>query len=138
MTKELFHLRQFRLLLLVLLCSLFSLPLSAREKEAYVADWWGTLTFYYDNYRDSRSGKTWRIDEKKNKNSNETVPAWAGTYSTANKAVTKVVFDASFKDFRPTTTEGWFSYLRSLTTIERLENLNTSAVTDMSAMFDGC
>ena len=92
------------------------------------------LTFYYDNNRKLRSGKTWDIDEK----SSNSVPVWAGTYSTSNKAVTKVVFDASFKDFRPTTTEGWFCNLSVLTTIEGLENLNTSAVTDMSAMFLGC
>ena len=93
-----------------------------------------TITFYYDNNRKLRSGKTWDINEK----SSNSVPAWAGTYSTANKAVTKVVFDASFKDFRPTTTEDWFCNLSELTTIEGLENLNTSAVTDMSAMFFRC
>ena len=134
MTKALFHLRQFRLLLLVLLCALFSLPLSAQE--AYVAESEGgsTLTFYYDNNRSSRNGKTWGIDEK----SSSSKPVWAETYSTSDKAVTKVVFDASFKDFRPTTTEGWFYHLSELTTIKGLENLNTSAVTDMSAMFFRC
>ena len=107
-----------------------------RKLEAYVlqSEDQHTLTFYYDNNRKLRSGKTWDIDEK----SSSSKPVWAGTYSTANKAVTKVVFDASFKDFRPTTTEGWFYHLSELATIEGLENLNTSAVTDMSAMFFRC
>ena len=142
MTKAIFHLRQFRLLLLVLLCALFSLPLSAREKEAYVKESIDgrTLTFYYDNNRDSRSGKTWRIDKKKNKNSynNETVPAWAGTYNSPNERTKRVVFDASFKNFLPTTTRGWFYNLKALTTIEGLENLNTSEVKNMSEMFYRC
>ena len=93
-----------------------------------------TLTFYYDNNRKLRSGKTWDIDEK----SSSSKPIWAGTNEHPNNVVTKVVFDASFKDFRPTTTEGWFCNLSELTTIEGLENLNTSAVTDMSLMFYGC
>ena len=107
-----------------------------RKVEAYVlqSEDQHTLTFYYDNNRKLRSGKTWDIDEK----SSSSKPVWAGTYSTANKAVTKVVFDASFKDFRPTTTEGWFYHLSALTTIEGIENLNTSVVTDMSVMFWGC
>ncbi len=133
MTKALFHLRKFRLLLLFLLCALFSLPLSAREKEAYVEKSWGTLTFYYDAKRQSRSGKTWNIDEEYY----FSYP-WAGTYNSPNERTKRVVFDASFKDYRPTTTNSWFSCLRSLTTIEGIENLNTSEVTDMSNMFFGC
>ena len=134
MTKALFHLRQLRLLLLVLLCALFSLPLSAQE--AYVAQSTDlkTLFFCYDNHRESRSGKTWGIDEM----SYNSIPVWAGKEEHPNNVVTKVVFDASFKDFRPTTTRSWFYYLSELTTIEGLENLNTSAVTNMRYMFEGC
>ena len=134
MTKALFYLRQLRLLLLVLLCALFSLPLSAQE--AYVAQSTDlkTLFFCYDNHRESRSGKTWGIDEM----SYNSIPVWAGKEEHPNNVVTKVVFDASFKDFRPTTTRSWFYYLSELTTIEGLENLNTSAVTNMRYMFEGC
>ena len=131
MTKALFHLRQFRLLLLVLLCSLFSLPLSAQEAYVVQSDYYHTLTFYYDNNRKSHGGKTWGI------NSWEGL-AWAGTYNSPNERTKRVVFDASFKNFLPTTTRGWFYKLSALTTIEGLENLNTSAVTDMGGMFFGC
>ena len=140
MTKALFHLRQFRLLLLVLLCALFSLPLSAQEAYVEKSKDETTLTFYYDNNRSSRNGKTWGIDEKKTKvrNYNEIAPAWTGFYiSSDNDVVTKVVFDVSFKNFRPTTTKRWFFYLH-LISIEGIENLNTSEVTDMSGMFHGC
>ena len=134
MTKALFHLRQFRLLLLVLLCALFSLPLSAQEAYVEKSKDETTLTFYYDNNRSSRNGKTWGIDEK----SSSSKPVWAGTYEHPNGVVTKVVFDDSFKNYRPITTNYWFYYFSSLTTIEGLENLNTSAVTDMGGMFFGC
>ena len=116
-----------------------------RKLEAYVlqSEDQHTLTFYYDNNRKLRSGKTWDIDEKKKKyknidNNSEEVPVWAGIHESSNNVVTKVVFDASFKDFRPTTTEGWFTHLSALTTIEGLENLNTSKVTNMKEMFIRC
>ena len=134
MAKALFHLRQFRLLLLVLLYALFSLPLGARGAYVLQSEDQHTLTFYYDNNRKSHGGKTWDIDEKSSSSS----PVWAGAYYSPNDVVTKVVFDASFKDFRPTTTKSWFYNLKALTTIEGLENLNTSEATNMGWMFYGC
>ena len=50
----------------------------------------------------------------------------------------KAVFDASFKDFRPTATDRWFLYFPNLKEIKGLENLNTSEVTEMNAMFSYC
>ena len=134
MTKALFHLRQFRLLLLVLLCALFSLPLSAQEAYVVQTIDKNTLIFCYDAYRVKRWGKTWGIDEK----SSRSEPAWAGTDESPNNVVTKVEFDDSFKNYRPITTKSWFSYLKALTIIVGLQNLNTSAVTDMTRMFEGC
>ena len=134
MKKALFHLRQFRLLLLVLLCALFSLPLSAQEAYVVQTIDKNTLIFCYDAYRVKRWGKTWGIDEK----SSRSEPAWAGTDESPNNVVTKVEFDDSFKNYRPITTKSWFSYLKALTIIVGLQNLNTSAVTDMTRMFEGC
>ena len=50
----------------------------------------------------------------------------------------KVVFEESFKKFKPTTLSSFFEELRSLTSISGLENLNTTHVTDMSKMFYNC
>ena len=50
----------------------------------------------------------------------------------------KVVFEESFKKFKPTTLSSFFEELRSLTSIIGLENLNTTHVTDMSKMFYNC
>ena len=124
MTKALFHLRQFRLLLLVLLCALFTLPLSAQE--AYVEKWDNTtLAFYYDKNRHWKHGETWSVYDKKN-------------YKSLGERTKRIVFTDSFSDYRPTSTARWFANLTNLTTIEGLENLNTSAVTDMSEMFYNC
>ena len=56
----------------------------------------------------------------------------------ANANSTKVIFDESFANYYPTTTKNMFSFCRQLTTIEHMEYLNTSQVTDMSNMFYVC
>lgn len=52
--------------------------------------------------------------------------------------IVKVVFDASFADARPKDTSFWFYRCSSLQTIEGIENLNTSKVTNMMYMFNDC
>ena len=138
MTKFIFYLQQFRVLLLVLLCALFTLPLSA-QKLAYVVRSSDntTLTFYYDDIGASRGEAIWGIYEEDILPLFGTAPKWLGKYPSSEK-VTKVVFDSSFKDFRPKTTSCWFVKLSALSTIEGIENLNTSEVTDMSYMFCDC
>ena len=107
------------------------------EAYAHQSEDQKTLTFYYDNLRASRKGRTWGINETKVMQ-NLSVPAWAGTWEVANETTTKVVFDASFQEVRPTTTAYWFLHYKALTDIQGLEHLNTSQVTDMTAMFSRC
>ena len=111
----------------------------AQTREAYVAQSADktTLTFYYDALRSTRTGTTWGIEETK-REGNNTFPAWAGTWKVADSTTTRVVFDVSFRDFRPTSTARWFCHYRALKQIEGLEYLNTSEVKDMSSMFWGC
>ena len=111
----------------------------AQTREAYVSRSANgtTLTFYYDDQRATRTGKSWGIEETK-KELGDSFPAWAGTFNESDRATGRVVFDASFRDFRPTTTARWFHNYRALQQIEGLENLNTSEVKDMSRMFFGC
>ena len=52
--------------------------------------------------------------------------------------ISKVVFDASFANARPTSCYKWFDMCTSLTEIEGIENLNTEEVTNMGSMFSGC
>lgn len=62
----------------------------------------------------------------------------AYTFQKDTALITKVVIDESMEDARPTTTMGWFRNLRRMTSIEGLDNLNTSEVTNMSYMFLNC
>ena len=52
--------------------------------------------------------------------------------------ISKVVFDASFANARPTSCYKWFDMCTSLTEIEGIENLHTENVTNMGSMFSGC
>ena len=115
---------------------LYRLPLGG-ELSAYAAKKaWAkcdrsakTLTFYYgekgslgaDEYD---LNKDWKTPEWYNKN--------------CERFVTKVVFDKSFAQARPTTCYEWFWKFGELTSVEGIENLNTSNVTNMSSMFSSC
>ncbi len=98
---------------------------SVKEEYAVYTDD-GTLTFFYDNLKESRNGKKYSMNTGENK------PEWEGYVSAK-----KVVFDKSFSNARPTSTYRWFLG-HSLTEIVGIENLNTSEVTNMSTMFWGC
>lgn len=63
-----------------------------------------------------------------------TSPDW-GTYATEIK---KVVFKAGFRDETHWTCSNWFNGCTNLTSIEGIENLNTSYVENMSGMFALC
>jgi surface protein len=89
-----------------------------------------TLTFYYDSQRSSRTGTSYVLNTGSNN------PGWETDGTNVN--VTKVVFDPSFANARPTTTWSWFSNMGNLQSITGLEYLNTSEVTNMAWMFTHC
>lgn len=103
-------------------------PTEPDTKMAYAVFKDGTLTFYYDSQKNSRDENIFDLNDNRND------PAW---YSVRNK-VTRVVFDASFVEARPTTTYKWFYDMSGITAIEGMQYLNTSKVTDMYAMFSYC
>ena len=65
---------------------------------------------------------------------NDSYPGWSAVSGTA----TTVVFKSAFNNFKPLSCYGWFHGFAQLTTIDGLSNLDTSAVTNMDFMFDGC
>ena len=67
-------------------------------------------------------------------NSGEEKPKWY----THNSKISKVVFEVSFANARPTSCYAWFQDFIKLKQIEGIENLNTENVTDMSDMFRFC
>ena len=136
-----FYLRYCCAMLFALISFLLATPqrAQAQTREAYVSQSADKtmLTFYYDDQRATRTGTTWGIEETK-KEGDDTFPAWAGTQDVGDSTTARVVFDASFRDFRPTTTAAWFYHCKALTKIEGLEYLNTAEVKDMSRMFSDC
>lgn len=85
-----------------------------------------TLTFYYG---DKPTG-AFKL------NTDENFPNWYDLgYS---QYITRVVFDPSFAQARPTSTAYWFALMTKLTTITGLNYLNTSEVKYMMFMFYDC
>ena len=82
-----------------------------------------TVTLYYDGKCEMRGG-----DKLLN---NYTKPY-------IHSSCEKVVFDSSFAYYYPENTRKWFDSRFKLKTIENVEYLNTSNVTDMSGMFRNC
>lgn len=96
------------------------------NKTAYAILKNGTLTFYY---RGSVPNGAYVI------HGGRSTQQW----SHAAPTIKKVVFDVSFRGFRPNTCYEWFSQCGSLTEIAGMkENLNTENVVNMAAMFYGC
>ena len=88
------------------------------------------LTFYYDTQMSTRTGTTYLLNEGTN------TPGWNTSYNLDR--ISKVTFNPSFADYRPTSTYKWFSGMSRLDTFTGLSYLNTSEVTNMGYMFNGC
>ena len=108
--------------------------------EAYaVFNGTAILNFYYDDQKITRSLIS--RNTVYNLNSGTAQPGWYDNRT----SITMVNFDASFADARPTSTYGWFLGMTKVTNsstqttrIYNIQNLNTSAVTNMGRMFYGC
>ena len=87
----------------------------------------GTLTFFLTT-KETLGENEYEL------NSGANPPGW----KTHCKEITKVVFEASFANARPTNCYAWFVNFKNLTQIEGIENLNTENVTSMRDMFNGC
>ena len=122
-----------RLLLAILMClPLWGSRLSAKEPYAVYNEATSTLTFKYG----TKPAGAFVLNEGRN------IPGWykpCDAYNACNaNIIKKVIFDASFAKARPTSCYKWFYGCRDLTTIEGIEYLNTTNVTDMSSMFYWC
>ena len=89
-----------------------------------------TLTFYYDAR--PHTGNTIYFLK-----ADGDTPAWVDE-ANDNTTIATVKFDETFKEYSPTTCYKWFLRLAALTTVTGLDNFNTSAVTNMSYMFNDC
>ena len=121
------------LLRMVVLIATMMSAIGANAQEAYACytPENTTLTFYYDNQRNSRPGTTYNLNMGEEEDT-----GWDTDGTKAD--VTKVVFAPSFVGARPTTTYRWFYQMTNLQAIEGICNLNTSEVTNMFGMFGVC
>ena len=87
----------------------------------------GTLTFRC-GYKKTLGENEYELNSGKNQ------PKWY----TYNTNISRVVFEASFANARPTSCYAWFQNFKNLTQIAGIENLNTENVTSMRDMFNGC
>ena len=85
----------------------------------------GTLTFYYDDQYNERSGTLY-------------APIMKSPWLEKAAEITACVIDPSFKEYRMKFPRFTFSGLKKLTAIRGLENLNTDVEIGMSNMFSGC
>ena len=88
----------------------------------------GTLTFFL-------TSKETLGENEFEFNSGKKLPEWVKRHSFS---ITKVVFDTSFANARPTSCYMWFYLCGNLNQVEGIKNLNTKEVTDMAGMFCKC
>ena len=101
-------------------------PVVNAEPYAVLSDNNTVVTFYYDDQKTARGG----VDI----NNSYLLSGSSSPYGTATTAV----IDASFAEYRPTSTAYWFLNCSSLTSITGMENIKTENVTNMASMFEGC
>ena len=126
--RRIVHLLAAALMLIVLLPA----KATAQTDEAWVEfnSTSNTLTFKYGvkpaNFDSDVTAYTLNTD------TNE--PGW----KTNAASVVTAKFEQAFANARPTSCAKWFQDMKKLTAIEGLEYLNTSEVTYMGDMFNGC
>ena len=87
----------------------------------------GTLTFFLTS-KETLGENEYELNSGKN------LPEWVKH----TLSITKVVFDTSFANARPTSCYSWFYWCENLNQVEGIKNLNTKEVTDMANMFCEC
>ena len=111
-----------------------AISIKAQEAYAVLSEDLKTLTFYYDNEKDSREGIPYTL----NYNSYANTPKWYDRYGRSMEYIEYVIFDNSFSKTKPTSTYEWFLDMTRLKEIQGLQYLNTSEVKRMDEMFRNC
>lgn len=133
------------LMVLTLLTAVPTILLAQTAKALYCADN-KTLYFVYDDVTYTAGTSTYTPDDETDARTVTAVYTTGFLNGKGNTTLwyekrdemTTADFQSSFAACRPTSTAFWFYYMTALTTINHIENLNTSGVMNMSAMFRGC
>ena len=131
--------------------SLVAMATTAQEKTAYAVycEKFETLYFLNSSETLSKGGtftlggeeltitELWSGEQVTN---SDLSTEWNTYFQTDNKSMFlySVVIDESFKEVKPKSLAFWFESLSKLSSIEGLENLDTSEATNMSSMFSNC
>ena len=139
--------------LLIAVMSLVAMATTAQEKTAYAVycEKFETGTLYFLNSSETLTDggtftlggeeltitKLWSGEQVTN---SDLSTEWNTYFQTDNKSMFlySVVIDESFKEVKPKSLASWFESLSKLSSIEGLENLDTSEATDMRSMFSNC
>ena len=123
------------LIIMVMVVMLVPVKLWAQEPYSVYED--GKLSFYCDEKRDKRSGEIFDIPTGGVFSDGD---SWVETpnWLSKNEQVKQVLFDPSFANARPTTTNSWFYKFYLLDEIEGIHYLNTSETVSMECMFYQC
>ena len=132
------------LLMLVALLPAFQGAMADNDNVAQAIWCSGNSTLYFDycatvTVGSTYDGQTVTAVYTVSSEAITTDPTWNNTNGDHSaRAATKVVFQASFKNFTPKSCYKWFFEFSNLTEVKGLANLNTSDVTNMDFMFDLC
>ena len=130
--------KRIKLLLAVLLAIVGASSVGAQDPYAVLTNNGTTLTFYYDTSKASRTislgeSNVFDIPWSGIPDWTKSDPEWTTNHQ--NNTITTVTFDPSFAGYRLKSTAHMFSNYNHLETINNLNNLNTSEVTNMEGMF---
>lgn len=118
----------FKKICLLIFVFLMVVASAKAAPTAYAEYSGGTFTF---KYGEMPTGKAYCFDVS---DTGHRFPQWAEIAT----SIKTVVFDSSFSSARPNSCYYWFYGCEKLKEIKGIENLNTSDVTSMYAMFDNC
>ena len=117
---------------LLLILFLFLCIDAYSQKVAYAVLKDSTLTFYYGK---NKPEGAYDVENLAKNKYDEDDKKW----NSVSHQIKTVVFDQSFKKYKPKSCSQWFNYCGNLTSVIGIkENLNTSEVTNMSSMFFLC
>ena len=91
-----------------------------------------SLTFYYDNEANSKTGT--KYDVNTSYSGGNDLPGW---YADSER-IRHTVIDPSLSNYNASSTAYWFYGLSSMEDIKGLQFLKTASVTNMHSMFEGC
>ncbi|MBQ4224292.1 MAG: BspA family leucine-rich repeat surface protein, partial [Prevotella sp.] len=120
-----------KLFILWLMLLVGAAGLHAAEAYTYFDPADGSLNFCYDTNRTSRKNNGYNTYDL---NTGSNTPEWYSIRS----SVKELYFYSAFSDYRPTTCYRWAYGMSNLTKVTYINRLNTSQVTNMADMFNGC